>query len=234
MILSDVLLSDSDGITTVPIIVNGQIIERKRLEGDVNNDGVVNISDLVLVANAFGQTGTNDADVNNDGVVNISDLVLVANAFGNTASSPSLWFNELDAALTRSEVKTWLREARVLNLPDADFQNGIRVLEQIFIALTPKETALLPNFPNPFNPETWIPYQLAQPANVVIYIYGVNGSLIRTLSLGHQDTGKYHLRSNAAYWDGKNEFGEPVSSGIYFYTLTAGDFTATRKMLIRK
>ena len=98
----------------------------------------------------------------------------------------------------------------------------------------PTETALLPNYPNPFNPETWIPYQLAAPANVVLRIYSANGSLVRTLALGHQSAGIYQDRSRAVYWDGKNELGEPVASGVYFYTLTAGNFTATRKMLIQK
>ena len=93
---------------------------------------------------------------------------------------------------------------------------------------------LLANYPNPFNPETWIPYQLADPTDVTLRIYAVDGGLVRTVSLGHQPAGVYQDRGRAVYWDGKNEFGEPVASGIYFYTLTAGDFTATRKMLIRK
>ena len=90
------------------------------------------------------------------------------------------------------------------------------------------------NFPNPFNPETWIPYQLSKPTEVTITIYAVDGRVVRTLVLGHQPAGMYQTRSRAAYWNGKNEFGEPVASGLYFYTLTAGNFTATRKMLIRK
>ena len=98
----------------------------------------------------------------------------------------------------------------------------------------PEETALLPNYPNPFNPETWIPYQLATPADVSIAIYAADGKLVRTLDLGPQPVGLYESRSRAAYWDGKNALGEPVASGVYFYTLTAGEFTATRKMLIRK
>ena len=88
--------------------------------------------------------------------------------------------------------------------------------------------------PNPFNPETWIPYQLSAPADVTVSIYAIDGSLIRILSLGHKATGIYQSRSRAAYWDGKNQIGEPVASGVYFYTLTANDFKATRKMLIRK
>ena len=96
------------------------------------------------------------------------------------------------------------------------------------------ENTLLANYPNPFNPETWIPYQLSASVDVSVSIYAVDGHLVRRLDLGHQVAGVYRSRSRAAYWDGRNEFGERVASGLYFYTLTAGDFTATRKMLIRK
>ena len=96
------------------------------------------------------------------------------------------------------------------------------------------ENTLLANYPNPFNPETWIPYQLSAAADVSVSIYSVNGHLVRRLDLGHQSAGVYRSRRRAAYWDGRNAFGERVASGLYFYTLTAGDFTATRKMLIRK
>ena len=100
--------------------------------------------------------------------------------------------------------------------------------------IPPTETVLLPNYPNPFNPETWIPYQLSKPDEVTLTIYAVNGNIVRGLALGHQPAGIYHSKSRAAYWDGKNELGEAVASGVYFYTLSAGDFTATRKMFIRK
>ena len=102
------------------------------------------------------------------------------------------------------------------------------------ISIFPANTALLPNYPNPFNPETWIPYQLAAPADVTLRIYATNGVLVRTLALGHQPAGIYQTQSRAAYWDGRNELGEPVASGIYFYTLSTDNFTATRKMLIMK
>ena len=101
-------------------------------------------------------------------------------------------------------------------------------------SVLPPETSLLPNYPNPFNPETWIPYQLAKPADVNVSIYATDGKLVRTLALGHKQAGIYHDKSRAAYWNGKNRQGEPVASGIYFYALKAGDFTATRKMLIIK
>ena len=100
--------------------------------------------------------------------------------------------------------------------------------------IPPTETVLLPNYPNPFNPETWIPYQLSKPAEVKMIIYAVDGNVVRRLALGQQPAGMYHSRSRAAYWDGKNEVGESVASGVYFYTLSAGGFTSTRKMLIWK
>ena len=90
---------------------------------------------------------------------------------------------------------------------------------QLFAALTPKETVLLPNYPNPFNPETWIPYQLANGMNVQISIYDISGELVRQLDLGHQRAGHYTERSRAAYWDGRNGGGERVASGVYFYHL---------------
>ena len=102
------------------------------------------------------------------------------------------------------------------------------------LSQVPSETALLPNYPNPFNPETWIPYHLAEPAEVTLTIYSMDGKLVRTIALGHQPAGAYESKSRAAYWDGRNATGERVASGLYFYTLTAGDFIATGKMLILK
>ena len=96
------------------------------------------------------------------------------------------------------------------------------------------ETVLLSNYPNPFNPETWIPYRLAESADVMLSIYSADGKLVRSLALGHQAAGIYENKSRAAYWDGRNTMGEHVASGLYFYTLTAGDFAATKKMLIMK
>ena len=231
--LSDVLLADSSGDTVSPQVESGQVTEPAKLAGDVNSDGVVNIQDLVLVASNFGQAGANAADVNGDGVVNITDLVKVAGALGNAAAAPSLSPQAL-AMFTTADVQKWLIQAQHVNLMDATSQRGIRFLEQLLAALIPKETVLLPNYPNPFNPETWIPYQLAKPADVTLTIYGVDGKVVRRLVLGHQLAGTYRSKGRAAYWDGNNEFGEPVASGLYFYTFSAGDFTATRKMLIRK
>ena len=185
----------------------------------------------MLVASRFGETGGDTADVNGDGAVNIQDLVLVAAAFGEVLAAPAAYHLSV---LTPEAVQQWLTAADGMAFTDALSRRGIAVLQQLLTTLIPKETALLPNYPNPFNPETWIPYQLAKPATVKISIHTADGQLVRTLALGHQVAGIYQTRSRAAYWDGRNAFGEPVASGVYFYTLTAGEFTATRKMLIRK
>ena len=97
-----------------------------------------------------------------------------------------------------------------------------------------KRTALLQNFPNPFNPETWFPYFVANDVPAAIRIYNIRGQLMRELNLGVQKAGGYLTRDSAAYWDGRDQFGSHVSSGVYFYTLEAGKFQATRRMLILK
>ena len=210
------------------------IPEPMLLTEDINKDGVVDILDLGLVSANFLQVGENIADVNADGTVNIVDLTLVAAAFGQTASGAPFVFASMPENLSAEKIEQWLREALRLNLPDAKFQRGILVLKQLLKMSAPKQTVLLPNYPNPFNPETWIPYQLANPADVSITIYTSDGKLVRKLDIGHQQIGLYQNRSQAAYWDGKNTLGEVVASGVYYYSLAAGDFTATRKMLILK
>ena len=200
---------------------------------DVNSDGIVNILDLVLISANFGKTGQNTSDVNGDGVVNIVDLVKVAGAMGAEAAAPSAFPQTLEG-LTAADVRHWLAQAQHFGLTDAISQRGIFLLEQLLAALIPKDTSLLPNYPNPFNPETWIPYQLSKPTDVTLTIYAVDGEVVRQLALGYQAPGMYHSKNRAVYWDGKNEVGEQVASGIYFYTLTADDFIATRKMLILK
>ena len=202
-------------------------------EEDVNEDGVVNFADLSLAALRLGEAGQNRADVNGDGVVDAADLLLIAAAIQDAAGVPARHPDVLEI-FTAAEVQQWLKFASQLALTEPAYQRGIAALEQLLAILTPKETVLLANYPNPFNPETWLPYRLAEPAAVTVRIYAANGSLIRTLALGHLPAGIYEGRSRAAYWDGRNALGEPVASGVYFYTLSAGDFSATRKMLIRK
>ena len=116
----------------------------------------------------------------------------------------------------------------------ADVKRSRIQLENLIAYEIPAETELLRNYPNPFNPETWIPYRLAEDADVSLTIYDVNGELVRTIDVGHQIAAVYASRSKAIYWDGRNRLGEQVASGVYFYSLRAGDFSATRKMVILK
>ena len=203
------------------------------ISADVNGDGVVNTQDLLAVDAAIGETGENDADVNDDGEVNIQDLLAVAAAIGPAAAAPSA-IRQQRHNLTKEDVQNWLTQAQQLDIKSLTTQRGILFLQHLLAVLTPQETILLANYPNPFNPETWIPYQLAKPADVTLTIYDIKGSVVRALDLGHQRAGIYQSRSRAAYWDGRNAVGESVASGVYFYTFTAGEFTATRKMLILK
>ncbi|HIE29906.1 TPA: T9SS type A sorting domain-containing protein [Candidatus Poribacteria bacterium] len=102
------------------------------------------------------------------------------------------------------------------------------------ITILPNKTMLLQNFPNPFNPETWIPYKLASDGSVTIRIYNFRGQLVRTIALGNQEAGVYVTKEKAAYWDGKNGLGQSVASGVYLYSIQVGAFMATRKMVIVK
>ena len=213
---------------------------------DINTDGITDATDVNLVTDALGQKSPKHprTDVNGDGVVDGKDLALVAEHLGERAApaAPTVGgVSHPDAS--REMVEYALNVLRAVDDGSFTFRQGIANLEQLLSLFVPAETALLHNYPNPFNPETWIPYQLAEPAEVTFRIYATNGVLVRTLHLGHQPAGIYQSRSRAAYWDGKNEMGESVASGIYFYTLstestrdsvTAGNFTATGKMLIRK
>ena len=213
-------------------------IEEQLATGDVNRDGQVSVLDLILVSRHLGEDASANpqADVNNDGIINIQDLIVVAQHLGEStdAAAPSVIAAINNGELTPAMVQAWITQAQIEDDGSIAFQQGIAILERLLTLFIPDETALLHNYPNPFNPETWIPYQLAEPADVSLTIYAVDGHVVRTLALGHQGAGMYQSRSRAAYWDGRNAVGEPVASGVYFYTLTAGDFTATRKMIIRK
>jgi hypothetical protein len=181
----------------------------------------VDILDLVMVGRSFGKTGKNlVTDVNGDGVVDLFDLVMVAGFFGGAIATPSI--HDIDLL---QQIYDILKAA-----PDhtPNLELALIELEKL---LVPVKTTLLPNYPNPFNPETWIPFQLAEPANVVNSIYDTRGQLIREIGLGQIPAGVYADKNKAVYWNGRNEEGEEVSSGIYFYHLNAGDYRATKKML---
>ena len=206
------------------------------LPWDINDDGIVNIEDLILVSNSFRRETAQHpkADVNKDGRIDIIDLLLVAAHFGECSepAAPSTDPNIRPEHL--SLIDKWLAEARLSDDGSNIFQEGIATLEHLINTTLPSKNALLPNYPNPFNPETWIPYDLAENADVHIHIYNMKGESIQQLSIGFQTVGTYRTQSRAAYWDGRNSVGEPVASGIYFCTLQAGQFKTTRQMVILK
>ena len=209
-------------------------VEQRLPTGDVNRDGDVDILDLILVAQQLGKSvpANSPVDINRDGVVNIFDLTLVAQGIGKTsAAAPTVATGSVDPAT----IEVWIAQARLADDGSIAFRQGIQNLQNLLASLfIPQETALLANYPNPFNPETWIPYQLAVPAEITLTIFDMNGGMVRRLEVGHQSAGMYQSRGRAAYWDGRNQRGESVASGLYFYTLRTGDFTATRKMLVQK
>ena len=209
-------------------------VEEGLATGDVNRDGRVSILDLILVAQQLGKRvpAGSPVDINGDGVVSILDLIRVAQGIAGSPAAPVALNPDLigDAAT----IEAWIAQARLEDDGSFAFKQGIENLEKLLASLIPEETTLLHNYPNPFNPETWIPYQLAESAEVTLTIYDMNGQLVRRLEVGHQAAGMYRSRSRAAYWDGRNHLGESVASGLYFYTLTADEFTATRRMLILK
>lgn len=196
-------------------------------KADVNEDGKINILDLIIVA-AFDASNER-ADVNGDGTVNIQDLVEVASQIGEEdAAAPNVY------NATADQIQSWLRQAMQADDGSPAFRRGIRALQNLLLKLRPETTALLPNYPNPFNPETWIPYHLANASDVQITIYDARGSIVRTLVLGHRAAGFYTDRNRAAYWDGRNSVGERIASGVYFYQLQADTISQLRKMVILK
>ena len=200
--------------------------------GDVNRDGVISILDLILVAQQLGKrvSAGSPVDVNGDGVVSILDLIRVAQGIAGSPAAPSVGTESADAAM----IEAWIAQARLEDDGSLAFKQGIENLQALLASLIPEETVLLHNYPNPFNPETWIPYQLAHAADVTLTIYDTKGVLVRQLDLGHQQAGYYTNRTRAAYWDGRNRLGEAVGSGVYFYHLSAGDYSTMRKMVILK
>lgn len=213
-----------------------QILVPLKLPWDINNDGIVNLQDLLVIADSFGAGNPENlkVDVNKDGNVDIVDLLLVAVHLGESTSpeAPGTKNKVLPTHLAR--VNKWIVDARLVDDGSNIFKRGIAALEGLISDFTPEKTTLLPNYPNPFNPETWIPYDLAEAAHVLITISNLKGESVKQLKVGFQAAGIYRTQSRAAYWDGCNAMGEPVVSGIYFYTLQAGQVRVSRKMVIAR
>ena len=213
-------------------------VTKPKLAGDVNGDNSVNIFDLVMVAGQFGKSGAGlSGDVNGDSSVNIFDLVMVAGNFGksNVAAAPTVLANKLKF----TSQQKWSIQSAIVELEGilARSQAEELVLNLLVAMLPerlPEQTQLLPNYPNPFNPETWIPFELSQDSKVSVTIYDVVGTPVRTISVGYLQAGSYVKQSRAIYWDGKTDTGERVASGTYFYTLRTAGYTSTQKMIILK
>ena len=238
--LEKVRLGDSNGEEIPHHIINRPF--RFKPNYDVNGDGDVNIFDLIIVSQNFNKTNP-QVDVNGDGTVNIFDLIVVAQHLGEstTGDAPAIRWNADLHSLHAETIQAWIDMAYTADDGSEAFGQGIANLKRLLATIgnadlrsLPSETTLLTNYPNPFNPETWIPYQLAHDTNVTLTIYDIRGAVVRRLDLGHQQGGYYIDRIKAAYWDGRNNLGESVGSGVYFYQLQAEDFSAIRKMVILK
>ena len=208
---------------------------------DANLDGRINVLDLIVVASSFNEQppGNPLADTNKDGVVNLFDLVFVVEHLSQNAAAPSqLTLIESIPSSTKDVIAAHraLTELEAIPNKTPRIQLAIELLRH-YLSIAHrnvKETKLLPNYPNPFNPDTWIPYQLSEASTVTVKIYDVTGSLVRTINVGHKPTGYHLTRERAIYWNGRNEKGESISSGVYFYTLNTDTHTQTRRMVIIK
>ncbi len=222
------------------------------INGDANSDGKVDIIDLLIIIAHFGEEPPSNArlDTYKDGKVDLEDVVYVINAIQeiqNNSSAP--------AQTQHNRIINSTRITDISSLPDhyiAHLHTFYEKIEELSDDVTqinlvkrflrdllmpddgPLKTKLLANYPNPFNPETWIPYQLAGDTEVTIRVYNTAGETVRTLFSGHQESGFYISRDKAAYWDGNNEIGEAAASGLYFYELVTPTFKQTRKLVIIK
>ena len=201
---------------------------------DVNKDGAVDNTDAGLVIDAL-ETNNAAYDVNGDGAVNFLDVVLVFdNRDDNVAGAPTI----VGVKLSAVQIDIIQEQIELLIATNDRSPAALRTLvylQQLLATETrPERTQLFANYPNPFNPETWIPYELATDTHVRITIYNTQGVVIRTLQFGHQSAGYYTDRDRAAYWDGRNALGEQVASGLYFYQLETDEMSSMRKMVILK
>ena len=235
------LVTDSGGDAGCDGSSWGDLFITTGLNPDANLDGQVNILDLIVVAQHFDEQppGNPLADTNKDGVVNLFDLVFVVEHLSQNAAAPSQLERIKSIPSSAKEIiaaQRALTELAAIPNKSHRVQIAIKLLQHYLsiAGRNVKETKLLPNYPNPFNPETWIPYQLAEAAGVTVRIYDVSGHLVRTIEVGLKPMGYYLTRERAVYWDGRNQRGERVSSGVYFYTLITDHYTQTRRMVIIK
>ena len=202
---------------------------------DVNGDGSVDSKDVTALIDAISLGVTaSKYDVNGDGNVNILDARAVnANLDAGAAGAPTL----LGVKLSAIQIERLQEQIDLLIATGDRSPSTMKLLiylQQLIVMARPEKTQLLANYPNPFNPETWMPYELATDTDVKITIYTSTGVVVRTLQLGMQSAGYYTDRERAAYWDGRNAHGETVASGVYFYQLETDEMSSLRKMVILK
>ena len=223
-----------------------------RLPGDVNQDGNIDILDLLVVVAHFGEDPPSNTrlDTNNDGKVDLDDVVWIIKIIEeeqNSNAAPSQKHQRVVTSntmlsrypsLTENDISllySFYLKIEEMQGDSTQIELVKRFFEQLLMPVNvPIKTKLLANYPNPFNPETWIPYQLAEDADIIIRIYNTSGKVVRTLFSGHQTSGYYINRSKAAYWDGRNESGEAVASGVYIYELVTPKTSQTKRLVIIK
>ncbi|MDE0467163.1 MAG: dockerin type I domain-containing protein [Candidatus Poribacteria bacterium] len=217
-------------------IARDDVVTMASPPADINEDGRINVTDLLLVVTALqgSETANPRADVNADGTVTTADLLLVIENLDDPVNASAPMSAETITSLDKAMLETQLNILLAQTDGSLRYQQAIAFLQTLLATTRPNKTRLLANYPNPFNPETWIPYQLTDSSDVQILIYDTKGTVVRHLELGHQPAGYYTSRNRAAYWDGRNTLGERVASGIYFYQLQVDDLSLLRKMIILK
>ena len=185
------------------------------------------------------------ADANGDGVINLDDVFAINDNWKKTVN------DRIVLPMPNSPVQSQFSNPEMIEiykkmyfgLENRSHEIGVgselamalkKIIDQLYMRSLPAVTKLLNNYPNPFNPETWIPFQLADPQEVSITIYDLKGRKVRILDLGHKKAGYYLNRGNAAHWDGRSDWGELIASGIYFYRIKAGNFSGQNRLVILK
>jgi WD40 repeat protein len=236
----------------IPELEGGKITVVASPNWEVNKDYVVDTQDIVILGINIDKKITGNPrpnpDVTRDGLVDLFDLVAVGSHYADEYSAvpqppaaPLIVKRDMQSLPAPTAIQRAILQnlyEKIKDYPDTD-ASVVAVKRLLLILLKgrqalPKETRLAQNYPNPFNPETWVPFELSQDADVTINIYDAKGRLVRTLSLGRKPAGYYLSKDSAAYWNGRNTNGERVSSGLYFYTLKAGEFTMTKKLVVVK
>ena len=242
--LFDVQAGDADANPNSVDVIDGSIIIESILYGDVSDDGNITAYDASLVLQyvvgliELLPDEQEAADVTGDDTISALDAALILQyTVGLITEFPREQPSIAPALHPKSQDKLLIEvigQLETISLNREQKQVLDQLKQLVFQKMIPTHTALRQNFPNPFNPETWIPFELANPAEATIRIYNLKGELIRTLNLGHKPSGFYMDKDRAAYWNGRTQINEPAANGVYFYQIKAGGFTATRKMILVK